>query len=311
MDKNNQKKPVNKLVLIILALLIVGGGVFAYLKNKAKNDALNSLTIDFVSNQTETGAIQLEYDLSKIDPLTLVTSHTWEIEASKSEIDLSVLGESEIEYILSTKDSMGGTVKKSFTKKIVVSDTKAPEISFDNDNIPMTAGSAIPDNNITVSDPVDGALELVENEPAKTAESGRVYEKGWYTVSHEIDPAKEGEYTVTITASDKNGNRTEKTYTVTVTKQKEQYRYVAREYYADEEKKWVTISAKQALSYVNDWIKNADKVKNKKRSKYTSLEQVVNDQLYCESAGDGTWKMYIFVYDSKGKQVKKHLCLKF
>ena len=82
MDKNNQKKPVNKLVLIILALLVIGGCVFAYLKNKARNDALNSLTIDFVNNQTADGVIQLEYDLAKIDPLTLVTNHTGTIEAS-------------------------------------------------------------------------------------------------------------------------------------------------------------------------------------------------------------------------------------
>ncbi|MBQ4253952.1 MAG: hypothetical protein II712_03905 [Erysipelotrichaceae bacterium] len=311
-------KGLNKKTYIVIATAVVALclGVFGIMKHNAKTEALETLTMEFNTEENEDGVIQLEYGLSTLNPMDYVNDHTGDITVSPEEIDLSVPGEKEIVYTLSTKDKMGGNVRKKYVKKIVVADTKAPDITFKKETVTAYLNGTVSDNSLAVKDAVDGDLELVETEPEPIAKIGNIYEKGWYMITGEVDVATEGEYEVKIIACDRNGNRSERSYTVVV--KKEQYTYRAY-WYDDYYGKLSSISAKSAVSEVNDLIKALNsgkgsnygvvKAVNRKRNSYSSLEQIVNDGLYFVVTG-GRTAQYIYVYNSAGKVVKKFQYMK-
>lgn len=84
----------------------------------------------------------------------------------------------------------------------VVEDTKAPILSGIADKEIMLGDEFDPSFGITAEDEIDGALEI--------------------QIDGSVDNTKTGEYTIKVTATDKNGNVAEQTYTVTVKEKTEE-----------------------------------------------------------------------------------------
>ena len=98
--------------------------------------------------------------------------------------------------------------------KIIVKDTKRPEIVLKKDKVTITAGDKLnlKDNVKSVKDPVDGALKYSDKE---TKKSGYCIDKG------KLNTKKAGTYEVIVKAFDANGNKTEKKFKVIVKKKEE------------------------------------------------------------------------------------------
>jgi hypothetical protein len=114
-------------------------------------------------------------------------------------VDTMKPGEYHLVFTVTAKDpEYLQTVEKTAERTITVQDTQLPEITLSEETVLIKEGSEYhPEENVAkVSDPVDGELE--------------------YTVETELDPAVPGEYEVTVTAADHNGNTAEKVFAVTV-----------------------------------------------------------------------------------------------
>jgi len=98
---------------------------------------------------------------------------------------------------------------KEENMKITVKDTKKPEITWKKESVSITQGDTFdPVSNIkTVKDPIDGDIKKAKDEKAT---------KDGYIIKSDVKTDTAGDYTVTITAYDKNGNKAEKSYKVTV-----------------------------------------------------------------------------------------------
>ena len=116
-------------------------------------------------------------------------------------------GTYDLTYRVSTIDEYGQRAFKDFPVKFTVKDTKAPEISFEEENIELTEGDDfdILSNLTGVTDPIEG--DLAQSDELKDST---------YTVSTDLDTSVPGEYTVTVKARDNHGNETESVYYVSV-----------------------------------------------------------------------------------------------
>ncbi len=135
--------------------------------------------------------------------------HTILYDVEKSEKDLTVkevkdfdsmkIGEQEITVTFALGDDV-----QDQKVKINVKDTKAPEITFKKETIEITLGDEIDttSNIESVKDPVDGDI--------KKSDDNTITQDGYYTVADIKSEA--GEYTVTVIAFDKSGNKAERTY---------------------------------------------------------------------------------------------------
>ena len=114
-------------------------------------------------------------------------------------VDTMKLGYQEVVYILTTESTGGVQVKKDFTHTFTVKDTVGPEILLREKEIEIDLNQEydLRQNVISAKDPVDGDVEFEIDES-------------------EFVNNTPGTYTVTVTASDQFGNRTEKTFQVTV-----------------------------------------------------------------------------------------------
>ncbi|MDE6475633.1 MAG: hypothetical protein K2L08_02135 [Erysipelotrichaceae bacterium] len=197
MKKLLEKYGKKKVYIVGLAITLVIicatgiGGTVVYLNNK-KQAILDSIYIKFIENPT------IEYGAETIDYQSFIEDSVGEVKLPIETIDTKEVGSKELVYKVS-KDGYEKEEKVS----VEVKDTKAPEITLKEETVTIEMGIEFdPKSNIeSVVDPVDGAIEE-------------------YEVTHNIDVNVAGEYAVTIKATDKNGNVTEKTYTVVV-KEKE------------------------------------------------------------------------------------------
>lgn len=112
------------------------------------------------------------------------------------------------------------TLKVTFTNgdkttekeiKVIVKDTKKPEITLKKDKITITAGDKLTlKNNVkSVKDPVDGDLKYSEN---------KIEKSGYYIDKGKLNTKKVGTYEVKVLAYDVNGNKSEKSFKVVVKK---------------------------------------------------------------------------------------------
>ncbi|MDE6475555.1 MAG: DUF5011 domain-containing protein, partial [Erysipelotrichaceae bacterium] len=140
----------------------------------------------------------IEYGSETIDYQSFIEESVGEVTVPTEMIDTKEIGSKELIYKVSKEG-----YEKEEKVSVEVKDTKAPEITLKEESVTIEVGAEFdPKSNVeSVADPVDGAIEE-------------------YEVTHNIDVNVAGEYTVTIKATDKNGNVIEKTYTVVV-KEKE------------------------------------------------------------------------------------------
>ena len=180
------------------------------------------LSIAAVSALVLTGCSK-ELKVKTVDKLTVEYGDTLDnnklFDAKKSDKNIKV----DKVQDFNAKKVGNQTLKVTFTDgdktiqkdvKIIVKDTKRPEIVLKKDKVTITAGDKLnlKDNVKSVKDPVDGALKYSDKE---TKKSGYCIDKG------KLNTKKAGTYEVIVTAFDANGNKTEKKFKVIVKKKEE------------------------------------------------------------------------------------------
>lgn len=246
-NKKVEEEPKSNKKLIIITSIIIGvillgtlGYYFItqYTASKAAKQAAydkiyNQLKITFVeTSKDEDGNLVdptiFEYGSEAGDPMDLVDTHYGEVTVTPEKIDTSKVGAVTLTYTASMEDSYNELVTRDFTLDVTIHDTQSPTIEFNESSITITEGDEFDakTNIKSVSDPVDGDLEYVEEEPDKDNKKAPYYEKGWYTITSDVDTETVGNYTVRLKATDINGNSTDLAYTVTV-KQKEPTQFMS------------------------------------------------------------------------------------
>lgn len=163
------------------------------------------------SNATVTlkEAVLIEYgaelqveDLTEQEGLTL---------KEVKDYDAKKVGSQTVKVIFTNAD--GKDIEQEIT--LEVKDTKNPEITFKEEIVEITAGDEFdPKENIMlVTDIIDGDIAFSEDKEIV---------KDGYLISGEYDAETVGEYTITITAYDKNENKSEKSYKLNVKEAEEQ-----------------------------------------------------------------------------------------
>ena len=212
MEKEKSTKKENKglkiflIILIILTFLLAGGG-YLYCKQKAdKIEEQNQKALKTISETVEYGKdISYEDILPKLitaTELTEGTTYTIKIDGKtlnptekyKAEKvgDLLITVETHSSTLLfdNINNIQKNTWKVEDTQKPIIEGVSNKEIT-QGDTFDAKAG-------ITAKDEVDGDLEVI--------------------IEGNVDTTKEGTYTLTVKAVDKNGNETKQEFTVTVKK---------------------------------------------------------------------------------------------
>lgn len=124
-----------------------------------------------------------------------------------SKLDLNLPGMKPISFTLKYTDDLGRTHRKIMIKKIDVVDKTPPSIKHGSDLIELWQNDdfSASDNLVSVTDNVDEELAYAEE-----------LAPGSYTITSNVDTGTPGKYTVTVTAQDKQGNKTEDSYEVAV-----------------------------------------------------------------------------------------------
>ena len=199
-------KKAGTILTAIAAAAIVTGALTGYViydhskKEKSLNEALESLQIE-----VDESLLEIEYGDTFI-PDSIVKSHEGSMIISSS-VSTRTVGDMNIDIQLYKKDKYKQLAEKTVTYTAHVRDTKNPEIVLKADSVSISTGDSFdPYANIeSVKDPVDGDLKKADK-----------LDKGTYTVEDGTDPDTAGEYKVTVSAMDINGNKSSAEYTVTV-----------------------------------------------------------------------------------------------
>ena len=196
-------KRMNLFANIMFVSTIAGvGSIFGYnyYEDFRKEQIYDSLYMSFSTVK------EVEYG-SENDTLNFVNTYeNGELNEYTKELDTSSVGVKELKYEISKDD-----VSKEYVLKVEVKDTKKPSIEFKNATITLYIGNtyAYKNNIKSVKDEVDGELPYMDKAP-------EVNEKGYYTITSNLNNQKIGTYSVTVKAVDKNGNEETKNYSIKV-----------------------------------------------------------------------------------------------
>ncbi len=191
-EKYGKKKVYIGLVTALVVSCVAGiGGTVAYANNK-KQAILDSIYIKFIESPT------IEYGNETVDYQSFILKSVGEVTLPSESINTKEVGSKELVYKVSKEG-----YEKEQKVMVEVKDTQAPIITFKEETVTIEIGEELDlkSNVESILDPVDGAIEE-------------------YEVIHNLDNNAAGEYTVTIKATDKNNNISEKNYVVVV-KEKE------------------------------------------------------------------------------------------
>lgn len=145
--------------------------------------------------------------------------------SSDSTLDTKSIGEQSAVVTLSNDAG-----SKDVTLKFLVRDTQKPEIKIKDETVTLTQGDEFdPAGNVTVTDPVDGALARVDSRPesVKDTSGAEGYASGWYMLSYtdpagnatlSLDTTVTGAYKVSAIAYDKSGNCSGESYFTVIVK---------------------------------------------------------------------------------------------
>ena len=148
---------------------------------------------------------EIEYGTANYNPLSLIEStNEGAITTVKQDIDTTKVGTQEVVFEVA-KDG----ITKEIKVEVEVKDTNAPTVTLKEEELTITEGEELDltSNIEKVTDVVDGDLTYSDKEEVKAPN---------YTVESDFDNSKPGEYTVTVKATDSNGNISETTYKVKV-----------------------------------------------------------------------------------------------
>ncbi len=223
--KEKDKKKLSVILAIVLALLI-GGGVYGYSVNsenrkaEAQKNAFNDVTVEVKDEYSETIPLTTEETVLNTKDMVEVLKNgkadenTKITKADRETIDTSVEGGYTISYTVETLDSLGNKATKKYKKTFSVTneDKEAPVITFKKTLVQINVGDKYDasDNIKSVKDAFEGDIKKVDAIPT---EKGTSY---YYVDSSKLDTSKAGDYTITVTASDKAGNAIHEDFTVKV-----------------------------------------------------------------------------------------------
>ena len=217
-NKKSKKTAIAVAAVAIVAVLAVGGFIIGRTLSNAKQQrqqtmqkTLDSLSITFKSadevNSGLTGTSyteqtlggMFEYGTARVDTETLVKNHAGEMTVTGTKtIDTSQIGSYDVTFTLSQETGYGDTVTRDIVKTYTVADNTPPVIELREDRVTVENRKTYdPKSNIlSIADPIDGALS--------------------FNIDSSIDTGKAGDYTVTVSAKDAQGNEMTKSFTVTV-----------------------------------------------------------------------------------------------
>ncbi len=217
------------IIVLLIVLIALGAGALYGLYEatverreslRVHEAALQSLRIEFETDENGLEPSVFEYGQGPIDVTTFVKSYQGDLKTSADALDTSSVGHTQITYTLSVLDEKGRKVEWNVVRHYTVVDTQGPEIEFEKETVEITQGDEFDPqaNIISVKDPADGNIALTANRPARliNADSGKTYEYNWYMIENDVNINVEGDYTVTVHAEDVHGNMAEKSYHVVV-----------------------------------------------------------------------------------------------
>lgn len=198
---------INPLTRRLVALALVGAGFAAALLLGPLHGVFNGAKA--------TGRVEYGSEDVRVEDYIKAADDTVSLSATGS-IDTMQVGPQSVEVTLSK-----WFISNPSTVDVVVADTQAPTVAFKADVVKVEIGDKVtPANNVaSVSDPVDGELSPVEEEPeAQGSALGleRFYDEGWYLPQSAFVAKEAGKRDVTVTAVDQYGNRTDATYQLEV-----------------------------------------------------------------------------------------------
>lgn len=260
MKKHNFKKLVFIFSAIIVFVLLIF--IFHSLNKKDKDCSADNSEIFTEKTLNDSRVLALEYSNTQVNPLDYLKKHNDEVSVKPKTIDLNVVGNTEVTYTINGK---------KLVCEFEVNDTQSPVITFQSDSVDATAQSDenVEANILSVTDPVDGNLPKLDQAPERFANTsdGRVYDTGWYTVSVTDN-------SVTVHASDKHGNETEKSYSIKIVNPSFENSSIGLFCYQalglsgiNEEENWQKIND-------SDWYYSACTYMS---SKYQNVEEAMND----------------------------------
>jgi len=177
-------------ISILICILLIPTFFIIDRKNRAKQ-LYESLDIELYSQTVEYG--------SDITVKNLIKSHIGDLSIDK-ELDTFKTGKETITFTLSkTERRYSQNIDREFPTEIEVVDTKPPVITLKEDTVYTYANSGYdPLSNIAAAfDVIDGKINEL-------------------SIEGDYDPNKAGTYEIKATASDVNGNTTEKPFTLIV-----------------------------------------------------------------------------------------------
>lgn len=203
---------ISILVLAIIAIISYLGFLYYQdYQNKriiSKQNALDSLNIEFKRNENNIVIRKIEYGKDDIDLKDYVLKHTGDLEINPSKIDSSKLGRLDVIYTLKTTDEYNQEVKKEFKKDFVVYDSNKPIIEILNESISINENEEYDlKNNVKVYDLIDGDLKYSE-----------ALDKGTYIFEGDYDLSKANEYEIIVKAKDINNNESNDSFKLIVNK---------------------------------------------------------------------------------------------
>jgi len=199
--KKRAYKRINLAGNILFILIGVSTIAFNIYDTYKKTTIYKKLNMNFLAARTV-----IEYGTKDFDVRELVENvEEGVIRDYTKTIDTYEVGVKEVTFELVNQD-----IVKTFTTQIEVVDTKAPIIEFKNGTVSMYTGTNydVKSNIKSVRDEVDGEIAY----SSTTKEEAKDY----YTIRSNFNKSKAGTYTVTVTAFDKNGNKTESSYNIKV-----------------------------------------------------------------------------------------------
>lgn len=198
--KKRAYKRINLAGNILFILIGVSTIAFNFYDTYNKTTIYKSLDMKLLSGNV------IEYGSQEFDVRDLVENvEDGVIKNYTKEVNTSEVGVQNITFELSNQD-----VTKTFTTQVKVVDTKAPHIVINKDYITIYTGTNfdIKSNVKSVQDEIDGDIKYSSTDLEEA--------KDYYTVTSNLNVKKAGSYVATVTAYDKNGNKSERSYGIKV-----------------------------------------------------------------------------------------------
>ena len=208
MEKKRKLKKKAKTLLGILAAVVLALCVFAGWKIYQSSVRRAEIQQVYDSLALAADEAKLRVDCGSAFDIQNAVQYTDGTLSAEGTVDTNTIGSYPLNLKLSKETSFGETVTREFPVTVEVIDNTVPEITLNQDVMEVRLGTedADLDSNIAlVTDGKDGDLPKSDTETP-----------GSYCITTDADYSSAGEYTVTVTALDLDGHRTEKDFRLVV-----------------------------------------------------------------------------------------------